>query len=118
MPPAIDAHLVIHAVALATVLLIAAFFILVTAERSIGFGNIFGKLLAIWLFLIAMVVVAGAATAPKFGGKPFGLDLPMHEGAAPQPAPTPVPAEEPPAEAPPVELEPAPSLEPPPSGSG
>src|SRR5215470_1145500 len=89
MHPAMDTALIIHATAAATVLLIAAFLILAVAERSIGFANIFGKLLAVWLSLIAFAAVAGAVTAPKFGGKPFGLDLPFVERPAP-------PAEQPP----------------------
>lgn len=114
MQAAMDIHLVIHAVALATVLLIVAFFILVTAERSIGFGNIFGKLLAFWLSLVAAAAIAGAVTAPSFGGKPFGLDLPMHEGVPQQGEQPAAPAAEPV----PPQLEPTPSLEPPPSGNG
>jgi hypothetical protein len=118
MPPAVDVHFIIHATAFATLALIAAFFILAVAERSIGFANIFGKLLAFWLAVIALTAVAGALTAHRYGGKPFGLDLPWHDERlqpAEQAAP---PAEAPPAETPPVETpEPAPNfVQPAPSG--
>ena len=111
MQAAMDTHLLIHATAAATVLFIAAFLILAVAERSIGFANIFGKLLAVWLSLIAFAAVAGAITAPKFGGKPFGLDLPFRE-QAPQPAEQPAAPQ--PAEPAP---ESSPSFTPGPSGS-
>ena len=114
MQPAMDVHLIIHATALATLLMIAAFLILAVAERSIGFANIFGKLLAFWLAVIALTAVAGALTANRYGGKPFGLDLPWHgERAQPAEQPAPPPAEAPPAETP----EPAPNfVQPAPSG--
>jgi len=109
-----DAHFIIHATAFATLVLIAAFFILAVAERSIGFANIFGKLLAFWLVVVALVAVGGALTANRYGGKPFGIDLPWHEERT-QPAEQPAP---PPAEAPPAETpEPAPNfVQPAPSG--
>ena len=113
MHSAMDTALIIHATAAATVLLIAAFLILALAERSIGFANIFGKLLAVWLSLIAFAAVGGAVTAPKFGGKPFGLDLPFYHRPAEQPAASPA---TPPAE--PEQPQPAPSfVQPAPSGS-
>ena len=106
-----DTALIIHATAAATVLLIAAFLVLTVAERSIGFANIFGKLLAVWLSLIAFAFVGGAVTAPKFGGKPFGLDLPFYHRPAEPPAPAAPPAE-------PEQPQPAPSfVQPAPSGS-
>jgi len=93
MHPAMDTYLVIHATAAATVLLIVAFLILALAERSIGFANVFGKLLSFWLALIAFAAIAGAITAPSFGGKPFGLDLRWHERGAPADQPASPPPE-------------------------
>jgi len=111
MHSAMDTALIIHATAAATVLLIAAFLILAVAERSIGFANMFGKLLALWLSLIAFAAVGGAVTAPKFGGKPFGLDLPFYHHPAEAAAPSALPAE-------PEQPQPAPSfVQPAPSGS-
>jgi hypothetical protein len=106
MHSAMDPYLIIHAAALATVLFTIAFLILAIAERSIGFANVFGKLIAVWLTLVGLAAVAGALTAPKFGGKPFGLDLPFAGHVAP-------PAEEPAAPSPPSE--PAPEQQPTPS---
>jgi hypothetical protein len=108
-------HLIAHAVGIATVLLILAYFILVAAQRSVGFVSGLGTLLAIWLFVIAGVVVAGAVTAPMFGGKPFGLDMPpgrwMHPDGQVLPAP-------PPSEPAPTQPEPAPAPAPAPAPSG
>ena len=101
---------VVHAVGVATVLLIVAYFILVAAQRAIGLTSALGRLLALWLFVIAAVVVGGAVTAPMFGGKPFGLDMPgphwrwMHREGAPE-EPPPAPSAEP---APPATPAPAP----------
>lgn len=113
-----NAHLIIDATAFATLVLIAAFLVLAVAERSLGFANIFGKLLAFWLVVVALVAVAGALTAKRYGGKWFGVDLPWHEQAAqPQPAAPPAdgqPSAEPP---PPAEEQPSPSfVQPAPSG--
>jgi len=103
-------HMVLHAIGAATVLLIVAYFILVAAQRATGFVSGLGHLLGLWLIFIAVVFVAGAVTAPMFGGKPFGLDMPgphgrwMHpddqtsppapapDQAAPAPEPAPAPA--------------------------
>src|SRR5689334_7943672 len=101
-----DPQLIIHATAAATVLFIVAFLILAIAERSIGFANVFGKLIAVWLTIVGLVAVAGALTAPKFGGKPFGLDLPFAGHSAP-------PAEQP--LAPPPPAEPVPEAQPQPA---
>ena len=93
---------VVHAVGVATVLLIIAYFILVAAQRTIGLTSALGRLLALWLFVIAAAIVGGAVTAPMFGGKPFGLDMPgphwrwMHrEGAPEEPPAPPSPSSEP-----------------------
>jgi hypothetical protein len=32
-----------------------------------------GRYLSIWTFALAALVVVGAATAPMFGGRPFGI---------------------------------------------
>ncbi len=111
----IHIHMIAHAVGIATVLLIVAYFILVAAQRSIGFVSGLGTLLAIWLIVIAGVVVAGAVTAPMFGGKPFGLDMPgpherwMHPDGQELPAPPP---------SAPTQPEPAPAPAPAPAPSG
>jgi len=108
-------HMIVHAAGMATVLLIVAYFILVAAQRSVGFVSGLGTLLAIWLIVIAGVVFAGAATAPMFGGKPFGLDMPgpherwMHPDGDAQPA-------APPGE--PAPAQPEPTLAPAPAPSG
>ena len=107
-------HFVLHAIGIATLLLIVAYFIFVAGQRSMGFVSAFGTLLGIWLIIIAGVIVAGAVTMPMFGGKPFGLDFPWHHGhgmhpGEPDEAPPPgEPAPAPP-EAAPAAPAPAPS---------
>lgn len=113
-----NAHLIIDATAFATLVLVAAFFVLAIAERSLGFANIFGKLLAFWLVIVALVAVAGALTAKRYGGKWFGMDLPWHEqGGQPQPAAPPPADAQPAPETAPAEEQPSPNFtQPAPSG--
>ncbi len=94
----------------ATLALIVAFFILFAASKAEGLVKLLGTVLGLWVLVLTIVLVAGAVTAPMFGGKPFGMDMhAMHDhwmhhdgdhdggpgmmpppGAAPmQPAPTP-----------------------------
>jgi len=109
-------HFVLHAIGIATVLLIVAYFIFFAAQRSMGLVSAFGTLLGIWLIIIAGVIVAGAVTMPMFGGKPFGLDFPDHHGRWMHPD---GPEAPPPGDAAPAQPEatpPADPAAPPPSG--
>ena len=106
-------HFVLHAVGIATVLLIVAYFIFVAGQRSMGFVSAFGSLLGTWLIILAIAIVTGAVTAPMFGGKPFGLDLPMHDPHWTQPG---APEAPPPPAGEPAPIQPETPPAPPPSG--
>lgn len=59
----------------ATVLAIIGFFILFAATKAQGLVAAFGKILAAWILILAVLAVAGGATAPMFGGRPFGMPM-------------------------------------------
>ena len=98
----------------ATVLLIVAYFILFAASKANGVVGAIGKLLALWVFALAvlMVVCTGMAPGPDHG--PWFKNMMrgqignwMHapeQSAQPAPAPHPTPA-------------PSPQAQPTPSGS-
>ena len=89
----------------ATIALIIAFFVLFAASKAEGLVKLLGTVLGLWVLVLTIVMVAGAVTAPMFGGKPFGMDWHgMHDhwmhhdggpgmtpppGAPMQPAPVP-----------------------------
>jgi hypothetical protein len=50
-----------------TVLVIAGYFIQLTAQRAEGFLKPFGKYLSLWVFVLAGLVVIGAAVNPGIG---------------------------------------------------
>jgi hypothetical protein len=86
----------------ATLIAVIGYALLFSATRTAGIVALIGRLLGIWLFILAILLVVGAATAPMFGGKPFGLDMHhgpgMHRWGPPpgmQPPPPP-PGEQPP----------------------
>ena len=89
----------VGAVLHATVMLVLAFFVLFAASKADGLVKTLGNLLGGWLVILAVLAIVGAATAPMFGGRPFGMEFMgrMHHGWGPppaeqQPAPTPPPA--------------------------
>ena len=57
----------------ATAIAIAGYIVLYFANLSTGRMKSFGRLLGGWTLLIAALLVLGAATAPMFNGRPFGL---------------------------------------------
>jgi hypothetical protein len=59
----------------ATIALIVAFFILFAAGKAEGLVKLLGTVLGLWVLVLTIVMVAGAVTAPMFGGKPFGIDM-------------------------------------------
>ena len=83
----------------AIVLSLVAFFVLFAASKADGFVKILGNLLGYLLLIVAILWILGAATAPMFGGHPFGISMMdhMHPGmgpgwdhpAGPPPAPPP-----------------------------
>ena len=62
---------------LVTFLLIVSFFLFFSASKTSGLTAAFGRLLGLWLLLLAAVVAGGVVTAHMNGGKPYGLDMPM-----------------------------------------
>jgi hypothetical protein len=59
-----------------TVLVIAGYFVQLTAQRAEGFLKPFGKYLSLWVFALAGLVVIGAAINPGFGRGFGGPDRP------------------------------------------
>ena len=61
---------------------VLAFFILFAASKSAGFIKILGNVLGYLLLIAALLWIVGAATAPMFGGRPFGISVmgDMHPG--------------------------------------
>ena len=80
----------------AIVLAIVAFFVLFAASKAAGFVKLLGNVLGYLLLVVAVLWIVCAATAPMFGGHPFGFSMmeKMHPGMAPawDHAPPPPPA--------------------------
>jgi hypothetical protein len=72
-------HLV-GAVLHGTILAVIGYALLFSATRTAGITALIGRLLGIWLFALAALAIVGAATAPMFGGKPFGMEMHDHGG--------------------------------------
>ncbi|MGZ5988054.1 MAG: hypothetical protein ACXWLZ_03280 [Rhizomicrobium sp.] len=60
-----------------TVLAIVGYLLLYTASRAEGLVALIGRLLGLWVFLLAILSVVAVVTMTMFGGKPFGVDM-MH----------------------------------------
>lgn len=69
----------------AIVLAIVAFFVLFAASKAAGFVKLLGNILGYLLLVVAVLWIVCAATAPLFGGHPFGLSVMerMHPGMGP-----------------------------------
>ena len=72
-------HILIGAVLHATVLAIVGYALLWTAAKVEGVVALIGRVLGLWVFLLAILSVVAVATMPMFGGKPFGMEM-MHDG--------------------------------------
>jgi hypothetical protein len=61
---------------------VLAFFVLFAASKADGFVKILGNVLGYLLLIAAVLCLLGAATAPMFGGRPFGMTSlgTMHPG--------------------------------------
>ena len=71
-------HMLVGAVLHFTVLAIVGYLLLYTAGKADGFVALIGRLLGLWVFILAILSVVGAVMMPKGGDKPFGTDM-MHE---------------------------------------
>ena len=58
-----------------TVLAIVGYLLLYTAGKAQGITALIGRLLGLWVFALAILSLAAVATAPMFGGKPFGMEM-------------------------------------------
>jgi hypothetical protein len=63
-----------------TFLLIVSFLLLFMASKSSGLTSMFGRVLGLWLLVIAAIAAGGVGTAVMNGGRPYGLDMPMMRG--------------------------------------
>jgi hypothetical protein len=61
-----------------TLLAVIGFFVLLASSKTEGVMRTFGKSLSIWIFVLVATFVAGIATAPLFGGRPFGMPMMRH----------------------------------------
>jgi hypothetical protein len=61
-----------------TVLAIIGYLLLFTASKAQGLVALIGRLLGIWVFLLAILSVLAVAGAPMLSGTPFGAAL-MHD---------------------------------------
>ncbi|MGA7675441.1 MAG: hypothetical protein WCA78_10415 [Rhizomicrobium sp.] len=64
------------------VVAVIAFFVLFAASKANGFVKILGNVLGYLLLIAAVLCFLAAATAPFFGGRPFGMNAMgyMHPG--------------------------------------
>ena len=71
-------HMVLGVVLHTTVLAIVGYLLLFTASKAEGLVALIGRLLGLWVFLLAILSVVAVVTAPMFGGKLFGIEM-MHD---------------------------------------
>jgi len=64
-----------HALLSLTVAAVLAFFVLFAAEKAGGLLRTFGRVLGVWLLVLAVLGAAGAAMAPMMGGRYFGWEM-------------------------------------------
>jgi hypothetical protein len=61
-----------------TLFAVLAFFVLFAAQKAQGLVKLLGNIVGVWLLLLAILVVLACATAPMFGGRPFGMPMGGH----------------------------------------
>jgi hypothetical protein len=66
-----------------TILVVIGYFVLFASAKAEGTLKTFGRYLSIWTFALAALLLIGAATAPMFGGRPFGMPGMMRGHAMP-----------------------------------
>jgi hypothetical protein len=93
-------HMIFGVVLHTTVLAIVGYLLLYTAAKAEGVTALIGRVLALWVFLLAILSVAGVVAMHMSGGKLFGMEMmhdhgpgwmhhwgPPPDGAAPPPSP-------------------------------
>lgn len=63
-----------------TFVLFFSFLLFFMASKTSGLTAAFGRILGLWLLLIAVIGVGGVATAFMNGGRPYGFEMPMMRG--------------------------------------
>ncbi len=105
-------HMLIGVVLHATLLAIIGYALLFSATRTAGLVALIGRVLGIWVFILAILSIVAVLTAPMFGGKPFGMDMGPGPGMhrwGPPPGPGMMPPPPPPGMQPPPPPAPAPA---------
>jgi hypothetical protein len=69
---------VAHALISLTLIAVLAFFVLFAAQKADGLIRMLGRILGVWLLILAVLAAAAAVTAPMMGGRPFGMAMPRH----------------------------------------
>ena len=58
-----------------TLLAVVAFFVLFAAQKAEGLVKLLGNVVGVWLLVLAALAILAGATAPMFGGRPFGMPM-------------------------------------------
>src|SRR5579864_5020851 len=95
-------HTLVGVILHVTVLAIIGYFLLFSASKAQGIDALIGRLLGLWVFLLAILSVLAVLGAPMFAGTPFGTELMRahggmmrqwdRSGPSDQGAPSPTPA--------------------------
>jgi hypothetical protein len=68
-------HILVGVILHVTVLAIIGYFLLFSASKAQGIVALIGRLLGLWVFLLAILSVLAVLGAPMFAGTPFGTEL-------------------------------------------
>lgn len=63
-----------------TLLAVVAFFVLFAAQKAQSLVKLLGNVVGVWLLALAALAIVATATAPMFGGRPFGVPMGGHMG--------------------------------------
>jgi hypothetical protein len=74
MHPMMVVGVVLHV----TLFAVLAFFVLFAAQKAQGLVKLLGNIVGVWLLLLAVLVMLASASAPMFGGRPFGMQMGGH----------------------------------------
>ncbi len=72
-------HMVVGLVLHTTLLAIVGYALLWTASKAEGFVALIGRLLGLWVFLLAILSIVAAVAIHMSGGKLFGMDMHDHD---------------------------------------
>ena len=66
-------HLAVHGLMHATILAIVGYFILLSSTKASGLVSALGKILALWVFLLAVLALLCSLFGPMMGGKSMDM---------------------------------------------